>query len=143
MTDAPSSPDLLRIPAEEEALLLRVQAHLEAQRSLFRRPETYDGDLLALRDELSEARLEDVPALLAQMERLAGISSQRLELQASLVDPASPYFAHLTLREHDRMGTRERDVLIGRMTYIDSRHGVRIVDWRHAPVSQQIGRAHV
>ncbi len=136
MTDASSSPDLLRIPAEEEALLLRVQAHLEAQRSLFRRPETYDGDLLALRDELSEARLEDVPALLAQMERLAGISSQRLELQASLVDPASPYFAHLTLREHDRMGTRERDVLIGRMTYIDSRHGVRIVDWRHAPVSQ-------
>lgn len=132
----PIPEELLRIPAEEEALLARVQGNLEEQRARFRRPETYDAELLALRDEMSEARLEDVPALLAQMERLAGISSQRLELQASLVDPYSPYFAHLKLRETDRQGTRERDVLIGRMTYIDSRNGVRIVDWRHAPVSQ-------
>lgn len=124
------------IPQEENAALDRVLRHLEEQRSRMRKAETYDRELVALRDQISEARLEDVPALLAQMERLAGISAQRSELQATLVDPASPYFARLQLRETDKLGTREREVLIGRATYIDAPSNVRIVDWRHAPVSQ-------
>src|SRR6185436_19073701 len=47
--------------------------------------------------------------------------------------PRSPYFGHLRLREKDR---GDRDVLIGKTTHIDGAAGVRIVDWRHAPVSQ-------
>src|SRR6202022_2737141 len=33
-------------------------------------------------------------------------------------------------------GRGERDVLIGKTTLVDGAAGVRIVDWRHAPVSQ-------
>ena len=31
---------------------------------------------------------------------------------------------------------RRRDVLIGSRSYVDSGEGIRIVDWRHAPVSR-------
>jgi DNA helicase II / ATP-dependent DNA helicase PcrA len=134
MTD-PSSPPS-DIPQQELCLLQRVQDNLAAQTAKIRSSETYDIELVSLRDQISEARLEDVPALVAQMERFAGISAQRSELQATLVDPASPYFAHMRLRETDKQSTREREVLIGRTTYIDSPSNVRVVDWRHAPVSQ-------
>ena len=33
-----------------------------------------------------------------------------------------------------REGGRERDVYLGKVTRLD--HGLRIVDWRHAPVSR-------
>ncbi len=33
-------------------------------------------------------------------------------------------------------GQRRREVLIGRSTYLDTQSGVRIVDWRDAPVSR-------
>jgi DNA helicase-2/ATP-dependent DNA helicase PcrA len=46
------------------------------------------------------------------------------------VDPTSPYFAHLQLAEDDE----SRDLFLGRATCIDS--GLRIVDWRNAPVSK-------
>ncbi len=46
------------------------------------------------------------------------------------VDPSSPYFAHLRLRE----GGRVRDLCLGRATRLD--HGLRIVDWRHAPIAR-------
>jgi len=124
------------VPREENEALEKVLRHLDELRARLRKVETYDHELVVLRDQIAEARLEDVPALLAQMERLAGISAQRAELQASLVDPSSPYFARLKLREKDKLSTREREVLIGRTTYIDAPSNIRIVDWRHAPVSQ-------
>ncbi|MCL2822664.1 MAG: ATP-binding domain-containing protein [Polyangiaceae bacterium] len=117
-------------------MLTRVLDHLKERRAAVPELRTDDSELIALRDEISEARLEDVPALLAQMERIAGISAQRNEMRAGLVDPGNPYFAHLALRERDRTGCRERDVLIGRTTYVDAASNTRIVDWRHAPVSQ-------
>src|SRR5262249_30268868 len=52
-------------------------------------------------------------------------------------DAASPYFGHLRLREEVAgRGAVERDVLIGRATFVDARRRINIVDWRHAPVSQ-------
>jgi len=73
----------------------------------------------------------------AQMERLQGVSLTRGDSQTILVDPATPYFGHLRLREEVRgRGTVERDVLIGRATFVDAAARVNIVDWRHAPVSQ-------
>ncbi len=93
--------------------------------------------MIALRDEIGEARLEDVPALVAQMERLQNVSLTRGDLQTILVDPAAPYFGHLRLREQVRgRGPVERDVFIGRATFVDAAARVNVVDWRHAPVSQ-------
>lgn len=126
------------IPEQEERLLAHVRDHLErvaASRPAAARPPDYDKQLLELRDEIAQARLEDVPALLAQMERISGLAARRAESEAAQpppVDPSAPYFAHVRLRE----GGRERDVLIGRTTHVDAREGVRIVDWRHAPISQ-------
>jgi len=74
---------------------------------------------------------KDRLALLEQWDRGAALLRQlRASAEAPAVDPGSPYFAHLRLRE----AGRERDVCIGKATCI--RGGVRVVDWRHAPVSQ-------
>jgi len=135
------------IPAEEERLLARVRASLAAhapapaargsKSAEEARRAGYADEMVALRDEIGEARLEDVPQLVAQMERLQGVSLTRADLQTMLVDPASPYFGHLRLREEVRgRGAVERDVLVGRATFVDAAARINIVDWRHAPVSQ-------
>nr|HVT08701.1 UvrD-helicase domain-containing protein [Polyangia bacterium] len=134
------------IPVEEERLLQRVLASLTAARAPRAPGEArvargnqgaYGDQLVALRDEISEARLEDVPALVAQMERLQGVALTRADLQTILVDPASPYFGHLRVREQvPGRGAVERDILIGRATFVDAKSRVQIVDWRNAPVSQ-------
>ena len=139
------------IPAEEQAAFERVCASLDAvaaataidRRRAGRgvgqggRPRRFDDELVALRDEIGEARLEDVPALVAQMERLQEVSLTRDELQTVLIDRQSPYFGHLRLQERVAgRGVVERDVFIGRATFTDPKARVHIVDWRHAPVSQ-------
>jgi DNA helicase-2/ATP-dependent DNA helicase PcrA len=135
--DAGETPDE-HLPRDEERLLSQVTARLSTGAgAIVHDGRRYDAELVALRDEIGEARLEDVPALVAQMERLQGISARRAEAEGMLVDPQSPYFAHMRLRErHAGSDVRERDVMIGRATFVDARAGVRIVDWRHAPVSQ-------
>jgi DNA helicase-2/ATP-dependent DNA helicase PcrA len=154
VADETPAPD--QIPLEEERLLARVRQSLADHAAAMPRPgetrpgatreaaaagaaarRAYDEELVSLRDEIGEARLEDVPALVAQMERLQMVGMTRADLQTMLVDPASPYFGHLRLREEVRgRGFVERDVFIGRATYVDPRTRVNIVDWRHAPVSQ-------
>ncbi|HEX5658390.1 MAG TPA: DNA helicase UvrD, partial [Polyangiales bacterium] len=123
-----------RIVGEEEKVLARVQKHLQNRE--MRRPTQplidYDKELLVLRDAINEARLEDIPPLLEEMERLQGVAARRAEVTESHIDPKSPYFGRLVLRE----GQQKREILIGRGTYLDSRTGVRIVDWRDAPVSR-------
>lgn len=138
MSDRPKPPPVV---SEELELLARVLQSLQGRGvSGLRRselPEQYARELIGLRDEIAEARLEDVPALVAQMERLQEVSARRVQVQDLLVDEKSPYFGHLRLREDDGKG-RElvRDVLIGRSTFIDPKARVNIVDWRDAPASQ-------
>jgi DNA helicase-2/ATP-dependent DNA helicase PcrA len=139
--DAHSPPE--DIPAEEERLFAWVAQGLAAAAAqkpaskAASRSRAYDAELMALRDEIGEARLEDVPALIAQMERLQEVSLTRAGMQHMLVDPRSPYFAHLRLRERVAgRGELERDVFIGRATFTDPRTHIAIVDWRNAPVSQ-------
>ena len=122
------------VVSEEQELLARVRAYLTTVRPSTPPPTAdYEEQLLELRDQIAEARLEDAPALVQQMERLSGIAARRAEMVVEPVDPRSPYFGHLRLREKGRL---ERDVLIGKTTLVDGAAGVRIVDWRHAPVSQ-------
>ncbi len=119
---------------EEEKILGVVRDFLTTYRPSKPPPiADYEADMISLRDQIAVARLEDVPALMQQMERIAGIAARRAENVVEPVDPTSPYFGHVRLHEEDR-GTR--DVLIGKTTLVDAKAGVRIVDWRHAPVSQ-------
>lgn len=127
-------PELDRIVGEEEACLERVLVHLDARRprSSERPPIDYESQMIGLRDEIAAARLEDIPPLVEQMERLQMLAAHQRESTESHVDVRSPYFGRLVLRERER----EREVLIGRGTYLDTQSGIRIVDWRDAPVSR-------
>lgn len=123
-----------QIVGEEEKVLARVTRTLEARGRTGRTGQLidYDAELLALRDQIRNARLEDIPPLVEEMERLQAVAYRRSKVTESLVDRHSPYFGRLVIEEDDR----RREVLIGRGTYLDSKTGVRIVDWRDAPVSR-------
>lgn len=134
MTEKNDSSPLQQIPREEEACLARVQEHIKKSRENPREKTriNYDAELISLRDQISSARTEDVPPLLEQMERLQALASRQSEQSEQSVDPRSPYFGRLVLEEDGK----RREVLIGRSTYLDTNSGVRIVDWRDAPVSR-------
>ena len=130
--DTAQDEELNGIVEEEQRVLARVQKHLANLPRRKAHRVDYDQELVALRDEIAEARLEDVPALVEQMERLAaGRGAPRRSDKWARSMPASPYFGRMVLQE----GERKREVLIGRATYLDPRTGVQIVDWRDAPVS--------
>ncbi|MBW2523369.1 MAG: AAA family ATPase [Deltaproteobacteria bacterium] len=130
----PAEEDGLAIAREEEQLCGRVVAHLATLRPS-KPPPRWDDDeaLLSLRDQIATAHVEDIPALMAQMERVQAVANQRARKVVEPIDPTSPYFGHLRLDETQR-GTR--DILIGKVTYLEPRQDIRIVDWRHAPISQ-------
>lgn len=89
-------------------------------------------DLQRLREQIIQRRDgKDAMALHEQWHRQSALLRQlRTSREAPRVDPRSPYFGHLRLLENDQ----ERDVCLGRATCVEE--GVRIVDWRHAPVSK-------
>ena len=121
------------IIAEEIALHEQVREHLAAGDG---RPSADEAplvrELLALREQLiNNPEGKDATTLRDQWHRQSALLSQlRAGRDRSQVDPRSPYFAHLRLRE----GTQERDLCLGRATRIES--GLRIVDWRNAPISR-------
>ncbi len=90
------------------------------------------AELTRLREMLQEeTRPEDQAALLEQWNRQSALLQQLREArQAPQVGRDSPYFAHLRLREN---GT-DQDILLGKATRLQ--RGVRIVDWRNAPISR-------
>lgn len=121
------------ITAEEEKVLARVLRALAARTSRERLGTIdYDKELLNLRDQILEARPEDIPPLIEEMERMQEVARRRSKVVEGVVDARSPYFGRLVLEEDEKL----REVLIGRSTYLDSKTGVRIVDWRDAPVSR-------
>ena len=123
------------VVAEEERLLAVVQDRVTAHAAAG--PDTegrgdYNQELLSLRDQIAEAKPEDLGPLVEQMTRIAAVAARRGKGQGLPADPRSPYFAHMRLVEDDR----KRDVLIGKRAFIDRGAGVHIVDWRNAPVSR-------
>jgi DNA helicase-2/ATP-dependent DNA helicase PcrA len=112
---------------EEQELLARVHAAIDRRTaSLAGAPpnarNAYDAELLELRDALAEAKPEDIPPLVEQMARVSALAASRRRDEKLPIDPASPYFAHLRLRDAPRPAgggpprgeSRARDVLIGR-----------------------------
>ncbi len=89
-------------------------------------------ELERLREMLvSGSESKDTVALTEQWHRNTSLLHQlRRSRESARVDPRSPYFAHLRLSEDGK----ERDLCLGRATCIE--RGVRIVDWRNAPISR-------
>src|SRR5262249_46012042 len=120
------------IVADELALLERVRTLLEEEpyETPPREAELVQ-ELVRLRAEIPAAKEEDKPALLQQYDHAhAWLEQIRASRDRPQVDPDSPYFAHLRLGEQHR----SRDVLLGKATRIA--RGIRIVDWRNAPISR-------
>jgi len=124
------------IIAEEERLYGQVQARVALGDEDEGRPQIgagdLDADLISLRDQIAEARPEDLPPLVEQMTRLAALRARLGGGKQLPVDITSPYFAHIRLRE----GGKVKDVLVGKRGFIDRQSNVQIVDWRNAPVSR-------
>ena len=128
------------IIAEEERLFAQIQARVAlGEEDDDGRPRVaagdLDQDLLSLRDQIAEARAEDLPPLVEQMTRLAALKGRLGGGRSLPIDIASPYFAHMRLREGGP-GKQGRDVMIGKRGFIDRQSNVQIVDWRNAPVSR-------
>ncbi|NNL68274.1 MAG: ATP-binding domain-containing protein, partial [Myxococcales bacterium] len=121
------------IVEDELALLGRVTALLEdlpEPRSPSEQPVV--RELERLREAMiSGSESKDMMSLTEQWHRQTSLLRQlRRSKETARVDPRSPYFAHLRLVEDDG----ERDLCLGRATCIE--RGVRIVDWRNAPISR-------
>ena len=126
-----------KVIAEEERLFGQVQARV-AMGEEDERPtigaSDLDNDLLSLRDQIAEARPEDLPPLIEQMTRLAALKARLGGGRSLPVDITSPYFAHMRLKDQGHKDAR--DVCIGKRGFIDRQSNVQIVDWRNAPVSR-------
>lgn len=118
-----------RVVAEEEALLAAVHGALTARRRAADDGAGLAARLKELRDEALEATQKDLPTVFQEM----GVVRAVLERSrgGAMPDRAAPYFAHLRLKE----GTVVRDYCLGRATFFDREAGVRVVDWRTAPVA--------
>ncbi len=117
---------------EEQEMLDAVHAHILGRSSKGYTGADYDRELIELRDAIGEAKPEDLPPLVEQMTRLQSIAAQRGLGEDIPVEPACPYFGHLRMAEEGTV----RDVLVGKHTYLAPEDGIRIVDWRNAPVSR-------
>ena len=121
------------IVVEELELLERVNRSLDEQPDAKVPSEApIIEELRRLREQLVEnPESKDAMSLNEQWHRQNSLLNQlRLNRQAPEIDPRSPYFGHLRLEEDGK----QRDVCLGRATCIQ--RGVRIVDWRNAPVSR-------
>jgi len=121
------------IVADELALLQQVTNLLNDVPTVAGPSETaVVQELTRLREMMrEEVKVEDQAALMEQWNRQSALLDQlRASRQAPQVDRDSPYFAHLRLRENGN----ERDILLGKGTRLQ--RGVRIVDWRNAPISR-------
>ncbi|MBU8898093.1 DNA helicase [Corallococcus sp. H22C18031201] len=120
--------------AEEEALLERVRQAigLARQAAAGRALDTRGlvAQLQVLRDDASTAHEADLPHIFTQMNEARALMERQTPV--TLPDPQAPYFAHLRLEGV----TGERDYLLGRTTFADVSAGVRVIDWRFAPVAR-------
>ena len=121
------------IVEEERALLEQVRAALDEM------PESKAASQAPLVRELERLRetmisgdeAKDQSALLEQYHHQSAVLDQLQKAgEPEKVDPDSPYFGHIRLEEEDRT----RDICLGKTTCLAK--GVRIVDWRDAPISR-------
>jgi DNA helicase-2/ATP-dependent DNA helicase PcrA len=129
-----STPSQLPTIVKEEAALLS-----EIRRRLLENPLGAEpnsevevaSEIQRLQGQMGNAKEEDKAAMHQQIETFAALLDQlRVRGVRAEVDPDSPYFAHMQLTE----GTRKQDVFLGKATRLS--HGIRIVDWRNAPISK-------
>ena len=97
------SPEQAKVLEEEQQLLLLVKQGLlmlaaeDKERNI---SNLHLDNIIELRDSLADTLPEDVPAVMAQMERMVLLHSQRDSHNAAFgFNQDVPYFAHIRLSE--------------------------------------------
>lgn len=118
---------------EELALLTRAKEAIARARGRMQRSEGAAGllaQLEVLRDDAADAHVADLPHLLHQINQTRALLER--EKVQPLPEPSAPYFAHLRVRGPEGV----RDYLLGRTSFAELAAGIRIVDWRFAPIAR-------
>ena len=132
LENSPLNPAEQAIVAEETKLLVQTQSALTLQ-ALPQQQKNYHDDIIELRNSISEVHTEDLPAILAHMERLVLLAQQQQKTTIELpVNRLNPYFAHICLKEENR----KRHVLIGNNHCTLDGLPHPIIDWKNAPLSR-------
>ncbi len=120
-----------RIVRDELELLARVSAQLAASPPPSRRSEAaVIEDLERIREViLNRDDPKDMDRIYDEWRRQSHLLAQLRGSRTEEIDPHSPYFGHMRLCRP----SGEQDLCIGKATRIEK--GLRIVDWRNAPVS--------
>ena len=94
---------------DELRILARVSTALtDLSRQTHGAPD-FDDALLNLRDQIAEAKPEDLGPLVEQMMRITAIAQSYGKGRDLPVNPESPYFAHLRLQEDERSRRCQQD----------------------------------
>ncbi len=122
----------LPIVDDELALLADVRARLHsAPPRVFASESEAIAEIQRIQLDIATAKTEDKAALEQQYEYLTRLLDQlRKGRDVEPVDPLSPYFGHIRIATEGRVS----DIQLGRATHLSD--GVRIIDWRHAPISR-------
>ncbi len=136
LIDKELSLEQAKILEEEQQLLLLVKQGLLILAAEDKERDISKGQLeniIELRDSLADTLPEDIPAVMAQMERMVLLHSQQDSYNFSpRYNIETPYFGHISLRENNRV----RDLLIGNQNCFSTHLPCPIVDWKNAPISQ-------
>lgn len=129
---APLPPASHALIAEEETLLATIRERLINQPPKAGATEDEIVEEMArIQQEMRASKTEDKAALEQQYNIQGRVLDQiRRGKPEAHVDPENPYFAHLKVRAEGRT----TEVFLGRNTRVGD--GVRIVDWRHAPIAR-------
>lgn len=117
---------------EELQLLADILARLEnAPPRVFASEEEAIAEIQRIQFDIATAKTEDKAALEQQYEYLTRLLDQlRKGRDVEAVDPSTPYFGHIRIATEGRVS----DIQLGRATHLTD--GLRIIDWRHAPISR-------
>ena len=130
------SAEQTKVLEEEQLLLLQVKQGLIILAAEDKKNNLSNLQLegiIELRDSLAETLPEDVPAVMAQMERMVLLHSQQDSHNPSTgYNIDTPYFAHIVLSENNRV----RNLLIGNQNCFSTHLPCPIVDWKNAPISK-------
>ena len=120
------------VVAEELRLLEEAQERLgRAAGRTYASEDEIIAELQHIQEMIRGGKSDDKSAFEQQYEHLVRLLEQlRRGRPTERPDPANPYFAHMRLHTEGRTF----DVLLGKATCLED--GLRIVDWRHAPISR-------
>ena len=124
------TPEDLETIREEEENLKRLIELAPKQRFIANREEILD-QIFRLRETLNEANKDDIPQLMAQLDRLTALANRGDRSGGVGVDLRNPYFAHMRLQEKGLT----RDIYLGTQVYQSPDGRIQIVDWRSSPIA--------